>query len=286
MKPPQSPNRLLAVLVLLVTALTAPRALAQNSAGAPPEKPFVLTQAEVGENACGPCALINSLSRGDDQLKRLLERLPGKTSHDKLRQLIKDYGSKPSEEYKGKKPRYQEASGITWVDMRHFVSDLFADRDLGPIQGSYLDRDKKEPLADHLQRVHRLLARSLAAGFPPVLSIRSFYAKDQGKEFRWEGLHGHWVTLVEIPKELAENEKGFRFGYADSVTGKVEYGYVYYDEARSFAAAKGNAEKWEWLHDRPFLCITAPSLRLLTQTAPWSARTVIILNYAIYREPE
>jgi hypothetical protein len=52
-----------------------------------------------------------------------------------------------------------------------------------------------------------------------------------------------------------------------------------------FTAAKGNAEKWEWLTDRPFLCIVAPSLRLQTQTTPWSSRTVIILNYAIYREP-
>ncbi len=83
---------------------------------------------------------------------------------------------------------------------------------------------------------------------------------------------------------LAVNEMGFRFGYADSATGRIDYGYAYVDEARDFIAAKGNAEKWEWLHDRPFLLVTAPSLRLRTQTVPWSARTIIILNYAIYRD--
>src|SRR5438105_82003 len=90
----------------------------------------VLTQAEVGENACGPCALINSFRRGDAKLQEMLDRLPGKSGHDQVRHLIKEYGSKPSEDYKAKKPRYVETSGITWVDMRHIVNDLLRDHDL------------------------------------------------------------------------------------------------------------------------------------------------------------
>ena len=282
--PPARSAAAVALLAMLAIATFPVRAGAQE----PQDKPAVLTQAEVGDNACGPCVLINSLARGDAKLKSLLDVIPGETRHDQVRHIIKKYGSKPSEEYKGKKPRYQETSGITWIDMRHIVNELFADYELDPVQGTYLDRGKKEPLAEHLKRVHRLLARSLKAGFPPLLSVRSFYAKDQGKEgkeFLWEGLHGHWVTVVDIQPDLADNEKGFRFGYADPSTGKIEYGYAYFDEARSFTAAKGNAEKWEWLTDRPFLCVVAPSLRLQTQTTPWSSRTVIILNYAIYREP-
>ena len=36
----------------------------------------------------------------------------------------------------------------------------------------------------------------------------------------------------------------------------------------------------EWISDRPFLLVTAPSLRLGTQAQPWHLRTIIILNFA------
>jgi hypothetical protein len=91
------------------------------------------------------------------------------------------------------------------------------------------------------------------------------------------------VTVVEVPASLPENEKGFRFGFADPYTGRVEYGYVHAEEARNFTAARGNAEVWEWVTDRPFPLVTAPSLRLKTQDAPWFARTLITLNHAVFR---
>src|SRR5438105_12426683 len=47
------PRHLVLFALLAATALTAPPALAQSVTGAPPQLPAILTQAEVGENACG-----------------------------------------------------------------------------------------------------------------------------------------------------------------------------------------------------------------------------------------
>jgi 2-methylisocitrate lyase-like PEP mutase family enzyme len=55
-----------------------------------------------------------------------------------------------------------------------------------------------------------------------MVSVRAFYAKDIGKQFKWDSLEVHWVTLVEIAPALAANEKGFRFGYADPATGRID----------------------------------------------------------------
>lgn len=245
----------------------------------------VASQAALGENACGPCALYNGLLWGDPRLNDVARRLPGPGDLDKIRGLIERYGRRPSEEYEGRKARYTDDGGTSWRDLLGMTNDLLGDHGLPPVVGGYLDRRKDEPPAAQIHRIHGLLRRSLEAGFPPLVSFRAFEARRSGNEFLWEGLMGHWVTLVELPRSLPPNEKGFRFGYADPFTGKVEYGYAYADEARNFTAVRGNSEKWEWITDRPFPLVTAPSLRLRTQDAPWFARTFITLNFAVYRRP-
>lgn len=250
---------------------------------APCPRGSVVAQKELGENACGPCAFYNGLVLGDASLAEVARRLPGADAPEKIRGLIGTYGRRPSEEYGGKKPRYTEDAGMSWRDLLGLANDVYADHGLPPARGSYLDRSKGEATVDHVLRIHGLLRRSLDAGFPPLVSFRSFEARRQGEEFLWHGLFGHWVTVVEVPSSLPQNEKGFRFGYADPYTGRVEYGYVHVDEARNFTSARGNAETWEWVSDRPFCLVTAPSLRLKTQDAPWFARTLITLNYAVFR---
>ena len=88
--------------------------------------------------------------------------------------------------------------------------------------------------------------------------------------------------MTAVPERIDDGEKGFRFTYADSFTGRLETGYAHVDEARNFTAAKGDEKRWEWLTDRPFLLVTAPTLRLSTQKQPWQLRTIITINYAVY----
>ncbi len=247
-----------------------------------PPRPIV-GQAKVGEFACGPCAIYNTLVCGDPKLCAVAAELPGDDAFAKIRYLIDKYGLKPSEEYGGKKPRYDDKSGVTWHDLRHFVNDVLRDHQVPPVEGRYLDRDKGETPLEQLRRVHALLRESLAAGFPPILAVRSFYAKQEKDTFLWNGLCGHWVTVVDLPRSIPDREKGFRFGFADPGSGRVEYGYAYAEVVRDFTAAKGNAERWEWISGRPFLLLTAPALPLYTQKAPWHSRTIVTLNYAVYR---
>jgi hypothetical protein len=134
---------------------------------------------------------------------------------------------------------------------------------------------RDEPLEAHLRRIHGLLGGSIRRGVPVVTSIRSFAPRPPaaGGEPVWTGLDGHYVTVTAVQERIDDGEKGFRFTYADSFTGKLETGYAWVDEARNFTAAKGDAKRWEW--------VTAPSMRLSTQKQPWHARTIIILNFAI-----
>lgn len=264
---------------LVLALLLKPIGVSRPDDAEPAKHRPIVAQGSIGVNACGPCALYNALVWGSDDLHRLAKELPGDGAAERIKAVIRKYGAKPSEEH----ARYSDADGITWIDHLHLTNDLFRAHGVAPVHGRYLERRDKETPVDGLRRVHKLLRASLDAGLPPIVSVRSFAALNNGKEHLWEGLHGHWVTIVEVPKALAEREKGFRFGFLDPELGTLEYGYAYAEEARDFAATKGNNEKWVWLSNRPFLLVAAPSLRLHTQDQPWHARTTIILNYAIYR---
>jgi hypothetical protein len=280
-----SPRSACTLAVLTAAFFLAAWSLVSADEQQAPSRPIV-GQAKIGNMACGPCALYNCLNWGDAKLQQVADRLPGEDAAAKVRGLIKEYGTRSSEAYGEPETRYTDKRGITWVDMRHFADDVLRAHRAGGVGGSYLDRRQREQPAEQAHRVHRILRQSLDAGFPPLIAFRSFVAKQasKDKEFLWEGLLGHWVTLVELPAKLADNEKGFRFGYVDPDTGKLEYGYAHAEEARNFTAAKGDMKKSEWVSNRPFLLVTAPSLRLKTQEAPWFARTTIVLNYAVVRE--
>jgi len=186
--------------------------------------------------------------------------------------------------------------GIAWEDLAHLTQDLH--RDLGltqPILGRYLNRHEGESDQDHLLRVHRLLTQSLNSGLPPIISFRSFVAHrnssgrtgaDGNKASHyWEGLMGHFVTIVRVDA-MEEGELGFRFRFADSTTGKLATGYAFLETGQKFAAVRGSGPRSEWLKGRPFLLVSAPSIRLKTEGRVWHERTIITLNHAVIRGSE
>jgi hypothetical protein len=100
----------------------------------------------------------------------------------------------------------------------------------------------------------------------------------------------HCVALLDLQPALQEDDKGFWFRFAESASGKVEYGFIYLEEGREFIAAtkcvisdKGK-EQWEWAKDYPLLLVIAPNLWMSTEKEPWHARTYVTLSYAVYRE--
>jgi hypothetical protein len=271
----------LAALALCAAACAIPGAFPAPAAPARDDRP-VVSQKPLGVNACGPCAVVNALLRAKPPYRDVLESLEGDTPAEKARTLIGRFGKTPSKAYDGEMA-YQPERGITWVDMTACLNALLKDRQAPSLEGSYLDRRRDEPLGDHLRRIHGILAASIRKGMPVVTSVRSFAPKPKKEgEHVWTGLNGHYITITAVQERIDKDEKGFRFMYADSFTGRLDTGYAHVDEARNFTAAKGDAKRWEWVSDRPFLLVTAPSLRLSTQKQPWHLRTIIILNYAVY----
>lgn len=268
-------------LCLLVAAALVPCATA--TPGEPERDALpVVSQAPLGENACGPCATVNALLRAQAPYRKPLDSLTGDKPVEKAQELIRRFSQRPSTAYPGEKA-YQPERGITWVDLTASLNAWFGEQHLPQMEGAYIDRKPDEDLGAHMRRIHSLLAASIRKGVPVIVSVRSFAPepKEDGNHV-WKGLDGHYITVTAVQERLADDEKGFRFTYADSFTGKLETGYAHVDEARNFTAAKGDARRWEWLADRPFLLVTAPSLRLGTQKQPWHLRTLIILNYAVY----
>ena len=251
------------------------------------KRPSVVAQADVHVQACGPCAIVNSMRYASGSFARKVARLDQQPNETLARTLIATLGSRKSSTYENK-PSFNPESGVSCGDLTRMYQDFITDSlSKGPsefeLSGTYLDRDENETCPEHLRRVHEIFHDSLEQGFPPVLSIRTFATKKdptQGK-FLWHGLAGHFVTVTKVQPEIRENEKGFSFEFADPDTAKREFGYFHFNESRNFTAAKGNREKWTWIKDRPFLLITAPSVKMQTHYAAHHERTIITANYVI-----
>jgi hypothetical protein len=257
--------------------------LALVACQAPGLRGRIVSQKEAPSNACGPASILNALLYSRGPLSRLYDAVPGETDAAKIRHLLETYGNRASVSYE-QGARYRK-NGIACEDVTAVFNDLLGALDAPRVEGTFLDRLEEEATGDHLRRVHERFRASIAAGVPVVTSFRSFAAAhdEKKKAWLWEGLFQHFVAVIEVQETLDEGEKGFRFTYVDSDTNRREFGYARIEEARNFTAAKGNAETWVWRKNRPFLCVTAPSLRLKTQNQPWYARTVITLNYGIFR---
>ena len=246
------------------------------------DEPPVVAQTSLGENACGPCATVNALLRAKAPWRNALKSLEGETPLNKAQDLVRRFSRSPSDAYAGEMA-YDSKRGITWRDLTICFNALLSEHQAPPLKGDYLDRQSDESLEDHLRRVHGILATSIRKGMPVITSVRSFAPEPrEGGDHAWKGLDGHYIVVTAVQDRIDDGEKGFRFTYADSFTGKREHGYANFDEARNFTAAKGDAKIWEWRTDRPFLVVTAPSLRLGTQNQPWHLRTIITLNFAVY----
>ena len=242
-----------------------------------------LNQDLVYKVACGPCAIVNQLQFGTEKEQDALRKLKGGSKAQKAKEIIKRYGKRQSPNYRDGRPVFRE-DGMSSPDLLRMVNWVRGDKSLPELAGDYLNRGENEELEDHLARVHRQLKESLDSGTKPIISFRSFTPKyyDELEEWLWSPLMGHFVTVISVPDQIEEGEKGFRFRFADSATGKIETGYAHLSEARNFVAQRGDKVNWEWKKDRPFLLVTAPSLRLKTQKSEWFLRTIITLDYGIY----
>jgi len=254
------------------------------------EQPAVVPQKTIGPMACGPCALLNALNFGGKDERAAAVDIEAEGNIAKVQKLIEDYGHVPSDVYPDRQ-RYREKGGMSDLEMLGMVKDFINDAGLKEVEGASLDRLQALKAGEHLREVHARLRRSLDAGFPPLVIIRSFVIKPvekpkQGADpFEWWGKTGHWLAVIDLPKKLEPGALSFTMKVADSWTGVPQDCFVYEEQFRNFTAAKGDDRKWIWpTVERPYLLVTMPALPLGMQESPWYLRSNVVLSYGIYRK--
>jgi hypothetical protein len=254
-----------------------------------PRRP-VVSQKTIGEMACGPCSLLNALKFGGKAEREAASEVDGEDDVERVKTIIEEYGRGPSDVYPDR-ARYRDKGGMSDLELLGMVNDFLSDAELSPVVGSPLDRTSEKPPGTHLREVHRKLRRSLDAGFPPIVILRSFIIKPAEKPkkgedgFVWWGQSGHWMAVVDLPEELEEGELSFVMRVADPWTGRMQQCFIHEEQFRNFTAAKGDDRKWTWpTVPQPYLIATLPALGLGTKGTPWYLRTNVVLSYGIFRK--
>jgi hypothetical protein len=282
---------LLSLLILQAGEAQADSALFPATTLASPNfQARVIAQENVGDCACGPCAIFNAFQFGNAPLNTLASALPGGAPAEKVRSLIALFGGKPSVRSRNQ-PRYLAAAGMWEDDMAPFINDwLKNDGHAAPVTGERVTIQQNETPAEHLRRVYGELSHSLAAGFPPVVNLQSYAARKNFFHHYWKWLDGHFVTVVAVQDSLPADASKFSMWVADSQSGRVLQVFVYAGEDQSSIASVRNPARRSgkaaipFAPDDPFLRIQSPKLEdILEGSTAQSGRTICVLQYVAHR---
>jgi hypothetical protein len=248
----------------------------------------IVAQRNVGDCACGPCAVFNAFASGNPSLNTLAASLPGKTSAAKVRALIERYGGKPSL-VQPTQPRYLDNAGMWDADLVPFINDWLKDNNAPPITGERLAVQNHETPQAYLERVHNELSRSLAAGFPPVVNLQSFEAHENFFHRYWKWMDGHFVTVLSVQMSAPSDSNRFSMWVADSQSGRVLQVIVYAgpnpasgpmaDRLKRSGKSTGHP-----VQTSPYLMIQSPRLEnILEGESSKSSRSICVLQYIAHR---
>jgi hypothetical protein len=278
------------------TALTAPTT-AKNATlptvvfGSPTNSMLsdrVVHQENVGDCACGPCAIFNAFQFGSQALTNLAWSLQGTTPAEKVRNLISMYGGKSSSISRDQ-PRYLANGGMWDEDVAPFINDWLKEDGAGPrVHGERLVLKRRETPKEQMERVYRELSHSLAEGFPPVVNLQSYAAEGSSAHYSWNWLDGHFVTVVAV-QERSPEDGGFSMWVADSQSGHVLQVSVCAGNT-PFRAITGKRvrngkEIDQWTGGYPYLTIRSPKLEgILEGDAVKSHPQIIcVLQFVVHR---
>lgn len=247
-------------------------------------EPVLFDQLAHSTMSCGPAALLTALASEGGAPARAIQAL----GDDAIAHGVRTYGQHPSATRAGV-PRFKPDSGVNPTDLLDWTNAWCADLGAEPRTAGYLDRLAGEDDATFCARVHRTLADALRAGAVPIVRVRSFAPTwyPGRSSYLWDGVASHWIAIVGVPSDLEPGASGFAFRYGNPAGGTLETGWAQVETEREFVAARGNAEQWSWVENRPFLVVHAPGLRSLGRgEAPWFLRTVVTLDCAILPAPQ
>ena len=256
-----------------------------------PPFPSVIKQSKIGENGCGPCAVINSLQLSGNS--RALNELNGKSGLEKTRAFIAEYGNIPSILYGDRRTAYSDDNGCADVDLTNMFNRFAKDNKLPLITGTHIQRNKNETAIDFVRRFRDTVSRSIDNGFHPILSVRALaaeYNKSINKHV-WNSKGGHWIAIHSI-KEIENDGASVTIQFSDSLSGELQSGFVYLDLNRpasvplTFTVNQDGDVQWEWVKSSETLTLMSPGMPLGTKRAKWMERTFIAIRYLVYQSAE
>lgn len=254
-----------------------------------PVEAQVAGQSSIGKNACGPCAVINSLIGAGNV--DLLKCLGADDPEENARKFIRRYGELASETYEDGRAAYTEEAGSTDHDLQMMLNQFLDDQGREQVTGKYVQRESDESNEAYVDRVHQLLSGSIDAGFHPVMSVRALAAEfdhDQGK-FLWNSKGGHWVTIHKIG-DVSTDGLGFTIEFSDSISAKRLTGYFSHEPFRrskvpmTFTISEDGEEQWNWVSSSECMLLHAPGMPLGTANSKWYERTIIAVRYVVYKD--
>lgn len=243
----------------------------------------ILSQNKMGKMACGPCAFVNSLAQSGDEASLALFK--GSTLLEKAQDFAKRFGGKQSVVYRDHRTAYSDKNGTADQDLLAMINQLRVENGSPKLTGEYLLKHKEQSSGEFSQRVRLKIEKSIATGFPPLVSVKSVKAErgDDGK-YKWNGIAGHWLCVLAI-EQVDEDVSVLRL--ADSLSGKVVTALLFTSNPRNcvvpmtFEIDDKGKEKWDWVKGDRCLYVSSPSLPLGTQRAKWHERTYIAARYLI-----
>lgn len=179
----------------------------------------------VGSNACGPAALMNSFHTGSEKWRRAFSVMGGTNDKERMAWIIREVGMRSSNHVYAS-PRWNRR-GVGVEDLRDMANDLLRKAYLPTLKKEILFRDGGDSPENLLAQAHKLMRKSLSAGFPPVLSVRRYVLrKGSGKNPQWTVIEGHFVTLTGMPCKVQRGDRGFAVSYVDPWRGRRCEGWI------------------------------------------------------------
>ena len=238
-----------------------------------------LNQIPVHKNGCGPASLITAYRFGSLKWNKALKHIPGKTDKEKFDHLVKNHG-KVFSKHLSLQRRFDDKHGINIVDLTDLANDFQAKQQLQLPKLKYHSHFLKGKM-DHnqlLKKTHTHLTKSLAQGFPPILSIKTFAQVGS----RWTQVHGHFVVLYQIPKKLPDDAKSFEVKYIDPWGGNIKTGFIKLPEKAFYAT---NVATKKLVPKRsPLLEVDFPDSLLGSQTLKSNQRHATTIAFSIASE--
>lgn len=140
----------------------------------------------------------------------------------------------------------------------------------------FLDRHEIESYSIYVRRVYDILKNA----HRPIIEIRTFVAKGYALDrmiehipgyatlsidYKWFNHGGHFHVVESVQEEINEWDIGFSYRFIESITGKVETGYIYFEKYHKYTAYKDYDalnEKgfYEWHSGYPFMLVITPNI--------------------------